>query len=72
MIGDLRGDVLRVEISAMRLLALLAENRLHALDMRCLDPESRQCLRRLLLEACAQNCVRCKRSCHRNQTGVQG
>lgn len=72
MIGDHRGDVLRVEISAARLLGLLAEDRLHALDMRCLDAPSRECLRRLLLQACAQNCVRCERSCHSDQTDAQG
>ncbi|MDD3518717.1 MAG: hypothetical protein PHQ14_10240 [Chromatiales bacterium] len=46
--------VLRVEIDAGRLLALLRDSALCAADLRCLDCESRQCLRRMLLRACAE------------------
>ncbi|ACL73799.1 hypothetical protein Tgr7_2724 [Thioalkalivibrio sulfidiphilus HL-EbGr7] len=70
MIGKAHSDVLRIEISATRLFALLAENRLHAMDIRCLDAESRIYLRRLFLDACVQNCNRCERVCHRKGVGT--
>jgi hypothetical protein len=45
----------RVEIDAKTLLKLLKGRRLCATDMRCLDCESKRCLMRLLLRACAQD-----------------
>jgi hypothetical protein len=46
--------MVRVEINAAMLLQLLKGRRLCAADMRCLDCESKRCLLRLLLKACAQ------------------
>jgi hypothetical protein len=47
--------LVRVEIDATTLLQLLKGRRLCAADMRCLDCESKRCLLRLLLRACAQD-----------------
>jgi hypothetical protein len=44
----------KVEIDAAILLQLLQGRRLCAADMRCLDCESKRCLLRLLLKACAR------------------
>jgi len=44
----------RVEIEATTLLKLLEERRICGSDMRCLDCESKSCLWRLLLAACAR------------------
>jgi len=52
-----RPDRLRVEIPAECLLALLEERHVAAVNLRCLDAESRSCLKRLLLRACARNCA---------------
>jgi hypothetical protein len=46
--------IVRVEIDTAILLQLLKGRRLCAADMRCLDCESKSCLLRLLLKACAQ------------------
>jgi hypothetical protein len=46
--------MVRVEIDAAILLQLLQGRRLCAADMRCLDCESKHCLLRLLLKACAK------------------
>ena len=45
----------RVEIEAASLLQLLKGRRLCATDMRCLDCQSKRCLLRLLLKACADD-----------------
>lgn len=63
-------ELVRVEIPAELLLSLLEGYRVSAVDMRCLDAESRQRLRRLLLLACARNCrglegEGCARACPR-------
>jgi hypothetical protein len=50
---------MRVEIPAQQVLRLLAAGQLRAMDLRCLDEESRHCLRRLLLRACASCCTQC-------------
>jgi hypothetical protein len=47
--------LVRVEIDAATLLQLLKGRRLCAADMRCLDCESKRCLLRLLLRACAED-----------------
>jgi hypothetical protein len=44
---------LRVEITAATLLPLLAGGQVCAADFRCLDCESKQCLRRLCMQSCA-------------------
>jgi hypothetical protein len=47
--------LLQVEIDSTTLLQLLKGRRLYASDIRCLDCESKRCLMRLLLRACAQD-----------------
>ncbi len=44
----------RLELSAQTLLRLLASGQLCAADFRCLDCESKHCLRRLVLMSCAK------------------
>lgn len=51
--GSSRPRRVRVELDESCLLALLKARRLHAADLRCLDCESKNCLLRLCLEACA-------------------
>jgi hypothetical protein len=47
--------LLQVEVDSTTLLQLLKGRRLCASDIRCLDCESKRCLMRLLLRACAQD-----------------
>jgi hypothetical protein len=49
--------LLQVEIDSSTLLQLLRGRRLCASDIRCLDCESKRCLMRLLLRACAEYVV---------------
>mgnify|MGYP000011752421 CR=1 FL=1 len=44
---------IRVEIAAATLLPLLAGGQVCAADLRCLDGESKQHLRRLCIQSCA-------------------
>ena len=53
--GVADAGLVRVEIEADTLLTLLKGRRLCASDMRCLDCESKHCLWRLLLKACASD-----------------
>ncbi|MES9991275.1 MAG: hypothetical protein ABW098_04940 [Candidatus Thiodiazotropha sp.] len=50
-------QLVRVEIDSSTLLQLLKGRRICASDMHCLDCESKRCLMRLLLRACAQDMV---------------
>jgi hypothetical protein len=58
---------LRVEITAARLLHLLAGGQVCAADFRCLDCESEQCLRRLCIQSCAMPLR--KQACHAQAQG---
>ena len=49
-----RGEV-RVALSTATVARLIGGGALYAAELRCLDCESKNCLRRLMLESCAQN-----------------
>lgn len=47
--------LVRVALSPETLARLIGGGQLCAAELRCLDCESKQCVRRLVLEACARN-----------------
>ena len=48
-------DVLHIEISSEKINELLAQRLICAADVRCLDAESKQCLKKLCLKTCLYN-----------------
>lgn len=48
-------DILRFEISSEKMNELLAQRQICAADIRCLDTNSKKCLKNLCLEACLNN-----------------
>jgi len=48
-------DVLFFEISSQKMQELLAHRQICAADVRCLDTESKQCLKKLCLKTCLYN-----------------
>jgi hypothetical protein len=55
------GSSARVEIDCETLMRLLAKRQMHLCELRCLDAESKQVLRRLGLVTCLQAC-HCKQN----------
>ena len=45
--------ILRIEVTEEKILCLLKAGHVCAMDFRCLDCKSKQCLLRLCLESCA-------------------
>ncbi len=56
------GNVIRFEISAEKMNELLAQRQICAADIRCLDTNSKQCLKKLCLKTCLFNTKHCKRA----------
>ena len=50
----------KVEIDAITLARLLAKGQMHACELKCLDDESKQLVRRLCLDTCLKACSRRK------------
>lgn len=48
-------DVLRFEISSDKINILLSNHQICAADIRCLDANSKQCLKTLCLKTCLRN-----------------
>lgn len=48
-------DTLRFEMSAVKLKELLLKRQICAADLRCLDNQSKQCLRGLCLQTCLRS-----------------
>lgn len=55
-------QTLRLELSADTVSALLEAGHLAVADIRCLDCETRHCMRQLLLEACCRQ-LRSRHAC---------
>ena len=49
------GKSVRVEVTEEIMVRLLTAGQVCAADLRCLDCESKQCLRRLCLESCVKS-----------------
>lgn len=58
-------QTLRLELSTDTLLALLEAGHLAVADFRCLDCESKHCVRQLLLETCCRR-LRSRQACSGN------
>jgi hypothetical protein len=50
----------KVEIDAATLARLLAKGEMHACELKCLDDQSKQLVRRLCLDTCLKACSRRK------------
>jgi hypothetical protein len=50
----------KVEIDAITLTRLLAKGQMHACELKCLDDQSKQLVRRLCLDTCLKACSRRK------------
>lgn len=48
----------KVEIDALTLARLLAKGQMHACELKCLDDQSKQLVRRLCLDTCLKACTR--------------
>ncbi|MCF6204754.1 MAG: hypothetical protein L3J59_13980 [Methylococcaceae bacterium] len=57
-------NVIRFEISAEKMNELLVQRQICAADIRCLDINSKQCLKKLCLKTCLYNAKHCKQSPH--------
>lgn len=53
-------NVIRFEISAEKMNDLLVHRQICAADIRCLDTNSKQCLKKLCLKTCLHNAKHCK------------
>lgn len=50
----------KVEIDAITLARLLAQGQMHACELKCLDDQSKQLVRKLCLDTCLKACARRK------------
>jgi len=51
----------KVEIDAITLARLLAKGEMHACELKCLDDQSKQLVRRLCLDICLKACGKRRR-----------